>query len=52
MHFLESLYFRSNFTKFVPKDPIDHKSVLAKVMAWHHIGVKSLPEFIFLDSLF
>ena len=30
--------------KFVPKDPIDNKSALARVMAWRRIGDKSLPE--------
>ena len=32
--------------KFVPKDPIDHKSALDQVMAWHRTGEKPLPESI------
>ena len=30
--------------KFVPKGPIDNKSALVQVMAWHWTGDKSLPE--------
>ena len=30
--------------KFVPKGPIDYKSALVKVMAWHRTGEKPLPE--------
>ena len=29
--------------KFVPKDPIDNKSVLAQIMAWRRPGDKPLP---------
>ena len=30
--------------KFVPKGPIDYKSALVLVMAWHRTGEKPLPE--------
>ena len=30
--------------KFVPKGPIDYKSALVQVMAWHQPGEKALPE--------
>ena len=30
--------------KFVPKGPIDYKSALVQVMAWHRTGEKPLPE--------
>ena len=30
--------------KFVPKGPIDYKSALVQVMAWHRTGEKLLPE--------
>ena len=30
--------------KFVPKGPIDYKSALVQVMAWHRTGEKQLPE--------
>ena len=30
--------------KFVPKGPIDNKSVLVQVMAWHWRSNKPLPE--------
>ena len=30
--------------KFVPKGPIDYKSALVQVMAWHRTGKKPLPE--------
>ena len=30
--------------KFVPKGPVDYKSALVQVMAWHRTGEKSLPE--------
>ena len=30
--------------KFIPKDPIDYKSALVQVMAWHRTGEKPLPE--------
>ena len=29
---------------FVPKDPVDNKSVLVQVMVWHWSGNKPLPE--------
>ena len=29
---------------FVPKDPIDYKSALVQVLAWHQTGDKPLPE--------
>ena len=30
--------------KFVPEGPIDNKTALAQVMAWHWAGDKPLPE--------
>ena len=30
--------------KFVPRSPIDNKTALVQVMAWHRIGDKPLPE--------
>ena len=30
--------------KFVPKGPIDNKSALVQVVAWHRTGEKPLPE--------
>ena len=30
--------------KFVPNGPIDNKSALVQVMAWHRTGDRSLPE--------
>ena len=30
--------------KFVPKGPIENKSALVLVMAWHRTGDKRLPE--------
>ena len=30
--------------KFISKGPIDYKSALAQVMAWHRTGEKPLPE--------
>ena len=30
--------------RFVPKGPIDYKSALVQVMAWHRAGEKPLPE--------
>ena len=30
--------------KFVPRNPIDNKSVLVQIMAWRRIGDKPLPE--------
>ena len=32
--------------KFVPKGPIENKSALVQVMAWHPTGDKPLPEAI------
>ena len=32
--------------KFVPKDPVDNKSALVQVMAWHRTGDKPLAETI------
>ena len=42
-HEQKALYFGSNFTE-VYKGPIDNKSVLVQVMAWHRTGDKPLPE--------
>ena len=30
--------------KFVPKGPIDNKSALVQVMAWHGTGGTTIPE--------
>ena len=30
--------------QFIPKGPIDYKSALAQVVAWHRTGEKPLPE--------
>ena len=30
--------------KFIPKGPIDYKSALVQVVAWHRTGEKPLPE--------
>ena len=36
--------FQLQFHKFIPKGPIDHKSALVQVVAWHRTGEKPLPE--------
>ena len=52
---LQTTFFKSIFNesvwisitislKFIPKGPIDYKSVLVQVMAWHRTGEKPLPE--------
>ena len=42
------ILLKSIFTQiplnFISEDPIDNKSALVQVMAWHQIGVKPLPE--------
>ena len=30
--------------KFIPKGPIDYKSALVQVVAWHRTGEKPVPE--------
>ena len=30
--------------KYTPRSPIDNKSALAQIMAWHRTGDKPLPE--------
>ena len=47
MHFLEwnVLYFYSNF-KFVSNVPIDNKSALIRVVAWHWTGDKVLKHYL------
>ena len=30
--------------KFIPKGPIDYRSALVLVMAWHQTGEKPIPE--------
>ena len=32
--------------KFVPRSPVDNKSTLVQVMAWHRTGDKPLPELM------
>ena len=34
--------------KFIPKGPIDYKSALVQVVAWHRTGEKPLPESMLL----
>ena len=39
--------------QFIPKGPIDYKSALVQVMAWHRTGEKPLPESMltqFIDA--
>ena len=39
--------------KFVPKGPIDNMQALLRVMAWHRVGYKPLPETMlnqFIDA--
>ena len=40
----KNLYFNSNFTKILPKLPINNKSSLVQVMAYRPVGSKPLPE--------
>ena len=43
----EKFYILIKFSlEFVPKGPIDNKSVLDQVMAWSRTGDKPLPELI------
>ena len=37
--------------KFVLQRPIDNKSTLVQVMAWHQTGDKPLPELMLLSLL-
>ena len=37
--------------KFLSKGPIDKKTSLVQIMAWHHIGIKALPEPIMTPVL-
>ena len=41
---MQSLLFRFEFHKFVPKGPINNKAALVQVMAWHRTDDKPLPE--------
>ena len=54
---LQTTFFKSIFNesvwisitialKFIPKGPIDYKSALVQVMAWHRTGEKPLPELM------
>ena len=36
--------FNKNSLNFVPEGPIDNKSSLVQIMAWHRTGDKPLPE--------
>ena len=47
----KSIFFNENVwisieisLKFAPKNPINNKSALVQVMAWHRTGDKPLPE--------
>ena len=45
--FNESVWISITITislKFIPKGPIDYKSALVQVVAWHRTGEKPLPE--------
>ena len=45
--FNESVWISITITlKFVPKGPIDYKSALVQVVAWHRSGEKPLPESV------
>ena len=46
IHFLiwKSLYLYWISQKFIPMDPVDDKSSLVQVVAWHQTGDKPLPE--------
>ena len=37
--------------KFVPQGPIDYKSALVQVMAWHRTGEKPLPESMLTEFI-
>ena len=44
MHLSENIWISIKISlTFVPKGPIDHKSALVEVMAWHWTGDKPLP---------
>ena len=49
-HFLEwkCLNFNHNFTKFVPKCPINNLSALVRMMTWHRPGHKLLCEMMMI----
>ena len=34
----------ASWLKFVPRDPIDNKTALVEIMAWHRTGDKPLSE--------
>ena len=43
--FYESVWISITISlKFIPKGPIDYKSALVQVVAWHRTGEKPLPE--------
>ena len=43
--FNESVWISiTNSQKVIPKGPIDYKSALVQVVAWHRTGEKPLPE--------
>ena len=48
MTFSNAFCLKSIYTQippnFVPEDPIDNRSALVQVMAWHQTGAKPLPE--------
>ena len=42
--FYTSIWISLRFVDFVPKGPIDSKSALSQIMAWHQLDDKPLPE--------
>ena len=42
--FNESVWISITISLFIPKGPIDYKSALVQVVAWHRTGEKPLPE--------
>ena len=50
-HDCNSLYFEISL-KFTPESPIDSRSGVVQVMAWHSLGTKPLPTWnnVDLDS--
>ena len=45
-HIFKYMFMNEISPKFVPKDPVDNKSALVQVMAWHRTGDKPLAETI------
>ena len=50
--FIESVWISITISlKFIPKGPIDYKSALVQVMAWHRTGEKPLHVRINADPI-